>query len=136
MSSLTLKHDGVTYLNASPDGLLNAQVPDAVIAAAVQAARAEAIAAVCDRRIADVIGAKAASIQREAIYLQNLAFRGQALTPEQTADVEIIMAINAWETAMIAHRQALAADPAASFGADAGWPAAPAAVTPAWLAGF
>lgn len=88
------------------------------------------------RRVEAALQGKSDSIAREALALQNLAFRGVPLTAEQQSDVALILAINDWETAMIEARQALIelADP--SFADDSHWPAPPAGLTAAWLTGF
>lgn len=98
----------------------------------------ERVAVEFERRIGAVLGspAKQASIAREglALLLQSKARR--KLGGDQVADLDVIAAINAWESAMIETREALTASGETSYADDTHWPPPPAEVTPAWLAGF
>lgn len=95
-----------------------------------------AIELACGLRIAAVLQGKDGSMQREASYLLQLAVLGQALSDEQKAEVAMFNAVNAWETAMIAQRDALAAaGDIAAAALDASWPAPPEGLA-AFLAEF
>ncbi len=116
------------------DGVLVPIAPPAPMRLAGPAL-ALAIAAEFDRRIAAALLNKTGSMTREAVYLQNLAFRGTALTPEQLAEVAMFSAINAWEADMVDAREALITASDVTFADDAHWPAPPAGLVD-FLKGF
>ncbi len=94
------------------------------------------IGAECDRRIAAALAGKSDSMQREATHLLRLHATGAPLTAEQQADAALLSDINAWETEMIAVREALilAADP--TYRDDTHWPPPPSGLTAEWLSGY
>ena len=88
------------------------------------------------RRINGALQGKDGSMQREAIYLQNIVMLGGSLTDDQKASADMFRVINDWETAMIEQREALIVDEdTASAVLDATWPAPPAGLAE-FLNGF
>lgn len=80
----------------------------------------DALTRACQAEIDRVLDGKGPSLLREAAYLATLS----KLTDEQTADVVMFAAVNAWESSMIEARQAAIA---AELRPDAvTWPAPPA----------
>ena len=65
------------------------------------------ISRACTDQIATVLAGKSDSMMREALFLQNNAWRGTKLTDEQVAEVAMFNAINDWETRMIETRESL-----------------------------
>jgi hypothetical protein len=105
---------------------------------------ADAIRAECSRRVTAALGGKRGSINSYGIALNGKVslgiLQGQppqvALTAEEFADVQLLWAIDAWEGEMVAAREAAILSATRAIFDDASWPAQPAGLTTAWLAGF
>lgn len=121
-----------------------AQRIDELSAPLTSADIAPAVRAECDRRVARAFDGKRNSILSYGLALAGKVAVGltskpvvtQALTADEQADASLIWAIDAWEGAMIAKREALTASVDLTYADDSHWVAPPAGLTAAWLQGF
>ncbi len=116
---------GALVINTTAAELALAGHAPADVAAAVAAAAPAAAEAEMRRRIDAVWGAKRPSAQS---YWTAILAKGAAATDDEKADAAAIDAGDAWETAMLAAAQALAAKGDLAAMTDAAWPAPPAAL--------
>ena len=122
--TLTLTHEGRTYINATLDFLAEAGVPQAVIDAELARLRARAVKAECKRRIYGVMSAET-QMNITAVSAAIAAKPASSRTAEEKATLAAAQAALAWVDAMRTRAAELAADPQADFKADAAWPAVP-----------
>jgi len=103
-------------------------VVDAAVATAAQASALRAqIEWEMTRRIDTALAGRSASMLREAAWLQMLVSQGKTLSANQSAEVTMFEAINAWEAAMVDKREALiGSNDAAASAIDGTWPPPPA----------
>lgn len=119
-----LEHDGRGYQQMTPNELLEAGVPQALIDQYLADVRIGAIKAECRRRIYAVASAEAQMNVATALGAAS-AKTASARSAEETALIAGAQQGVAWVAAMRSQVDVLAADADADFMADQAWPACP-----------
>ena len=121
---LTISHGGHTYVDATPQFLRAAGVPQEVIDAELARQRAQAVKAECKRRIYAVMSAET-QMNITAVSAAIAAKPASARSPEEKATLAAAGAALAWVDAMRARAAELAGTPDVDYRNDAAWPAVP-----------
>lgn len=117
----SIEHAGKAYAFMTPEQLREVGVPEAVITEAINAARVEALKAICKTRIYARASAETQANMTFAIAFISSKTAAQR-SAQETAMLAKAPAVLDWVNAMRANVQTLATDPELDAGDDANWP--------------